>query len=164
MKKKILILAGGISKERSISLDTGFQVAKELKKNGYNVKISEPDVSLSKNINTENIDFFFADLSDQKSIVDIADEIIKYGKIDGSREQTNYDNAYYTPFNDPLLPIFSGNSSIQDPNRWQPLSLSSFIDQSGNLIDGGATQFLNPEWGNVSPFALKNDESIFKLL
>ena len=90
----------------------------------------------------------------------IADEIIKYGKIDGSREQTNYDNAYYTPFNDPLLPIFSGNSSIQDPNRWQPLSLSSFIDQSGNLIDGGAAQFLNPEWGNVSPFALTNDDVV----
>ena len=34
MKKKILILAGGISKERLISLDTGLQVAKELKKNG----------------------------------------------------------------------------------------------------------------------------------
>jgi D-alanine-D-alanine ligase len=51
LKKKILILAGGISKERSISLDTGFQVAKELKKNGYNVKISEPDNNLTKNIN-----------------------------------------------------------------------------------------------------------------
>ena len=51
MKKKILILAGGISKERSISLDTGFQVAKELKKNDYNVKISEPDNNLTKNIN-----------------------------------------------------------------------------------------------------------------
>ena len=51
MKKKILILAGGISKERLISLDTGFQVAKELKKNGYNVKISEPDNNLIKNIN-----------------------------------------------------------------------------------------------------------------
>ena len=51
MKKKILILAGGISKERSISLDTGLQVAKELKKNGYKVKISEPDGNLSKNIN-----------------------------------------------------------------------------------------------------------------
>ena len=51
MKKKILILAGGISKERLISLDTGLQVAKELKKNGYKVKISEPDGSLSKNIN-----------------------------------------------------------------------------------------------------------------
>jgi D-alanine-D-alanine ligase len=51
LKKKILILAGGISKERLISLDTGLQVAKELKKNGYKVKISEPDLSLSKNIN-----------------------------------------------------------------------------------------------------------------
>ena len=51
MKKKILILAGGISKERLISLDTGLQVAKELKKNVYKVKISEPDGSLSKNIN-----------------------------------------------------------------------------------------------------------------
>ncbi len=51
MKKKILIISGGISKERIISLDTGLQVAKELKKNGYKVKISEPDKNLSKNIN-----------------------------------------------------------------------------------------------------------------
>ena len=50
MKKKILILSGGISKERLISLDTGFQVAKELKKNGYKVKISEPDNNLGRNI------------------------------------------------------------------------------------------------------------------
>ena len=50
MKKKILILSGGISKERLISLDTGSQVAKELKKNGYKVKISEPDNYLEKNI------------------------------------------------------------------------------------------------------------------
>ena len=50
MKKKILILSGGISKERLISLDTGRQVAKELKKNGYKVKISEPDNNLEKNI------------------------------------------------------------------------------------------------------------------
>ena len=48
MKKKILILSGGISKERLISLDTGLQVAKELKKNGYIVKISEPNNDLSK--------------------------------------------------------------------------------------------------------------------
>ena len=50
MKKKILLLSGGISKERSISLDTGLQVAKELKKNGYKVKISEPNNELEKNI------------------------------------------------------------------------------------------------------------------
>ncbi len=50
MKKKVLILSGGISKERLISLDTGFQVAKELKKNGYKVRISEPNNNLEKNI------------------------------------------------------------------------------------------------------------------
>jgi len=50
LKKKVLILSGGISKERLISLDTGNQVFKELKKNGYRVKISEPDNYLEKNI------------------------------------------------------------------------------------------------------------------
>ena len=50
MKKKILVLCGGISKERLISLDTGKQVFNELKKNGYRVKISEPDKNLSKNL------------------------------------------------------------------------------------------------------------------
>ena len=41
--KKILIISGGISKERTISLDTGKQVAKELRKNGYKVNICEPN-------------------------------------------------------------------------------------------------------------------------
>jgi len=50
LKKKVLILSGGISKERLISLDTGQQVAKELKKNGYRVKLTEPDNNLEKNI------------------------------------------------------------------------------------------------------------------
>ena len=50
MKKKILIISGGISKERLISLDTGQQVANELKKNGYRVKITEPDNNLEKKI------------------------------------------------------------------------------------------------------------------
>ena len=46
MKKKILIISGGISKERKISLNTGKQVGKELSKNNYNVKIIEPDLKL----------------------------------------------------------------------------------------------------------------------
>jgi len=41
-----LIISGGISKERIISLDTGKQVAKELIKGGYLVKITEPDYKL----------------------------------------------------------------------------------------------------------------------
>ena len=50
MKKKILILSGGISKERLISLDTGLQVSNELKRNGYETKISEPDKNLLRKI------------------------------------------------------------------------------------------------------------------
>tara|TARA_S200000501_G_C20825172_1_gene744641 strand:- start:1002 stop:1916 length:915 start_codon:yes stop_codon:yes gene_type:complete len=46
LKKKILIISGGISKERIISLNTGKQVGKELSKNNYNVKITEPDFKL----------------------------------------------------------------------------------------------------------------------
>ena len=65
MKKKILILSGGISKERLISLDTGLQVAKELKKNGYNVKISEPDNNLVKKINQFKPDTIFNALHGQ---------------------------------------------------------------------------------------------------
>ena len=50
MKKKILIISGGVSKERLISLETGKQVARELKKNKYSVKISEPNFELSRTI------------------------------------------------------------------------------------------------------------------
>ena len=48
MKKKILIISGGISKERIISLETGKEVAKVLIKNNYNVKICEPNYDLLK--------------------------------------------------------------------------------------------------------------------
>ena len=48
--KKILVISGGISKERIISLDTGKQVAKELTLNNYKVIISEPDQNLIKTI------------------------------------------------------------------------------------------------------------------
>ena len=65
MKKKILILSGGISKERLISLDTGNQVAKELKKNKYKIKICEPDKFLSSNIKKFKPDVIFNALHGQ---------------------------------------------------------------------------------------------------
>ena len=48
MKKKILIISGGVSKERKISLETGFQVARELIQNNFDVKICEPNFHLLK--------------------------------------------------------------------------------------------------------------------
>ena len=52
MRKRILIISGGISKERTISLDTGRQVANELIKNDYIVKITEPNFQLTDVIKT----------------------------------------------------------------------------------------------------------------
>jgi D-alanine-D-alanine ligase len=65
MKKKILILCGGISKERLISLDTGKQVANELKKNKYRVISCEPDDTLLKNIKLFKPDIIFNALHGQ---------------------------------------------------------------------------------------------------
>jgi len=65
MKKKILVLCGGISKERLISLDTGKQVANELKNNRYTVKTCEPDHTLSKNIKLFKPDIIFNALHGQ---------------------------------------------------------------------------------------------------
>jgi len=65
MKKKILVLCGGISKERLISLDTGKQVFNELKKNGYTTKISEPNNNLLKNIKSFKPNIIFNALHGQ---------------------------------------------------------------------------------------------------
>ena len=65
MKKKILILCGGISKERLISLETGKQVANELKKNKYKVLTCEPDKTLLKKIKLFNPNIIFNALHGQ---------------------------------------------------------------------------------------------------
>ena len=65
MKKRILILCGGISKERKISLDTGRQEAIELKKNKYRVISCEPDNTLLKNIKLFKPDIIFNALHGQ---------------------------------------------------------------------------------------------------
>ncbi len=65
MKKKILIISGGISKERLISLDTGRQVSRELEKYGYQIRISEPNSILTKNIKKFKPDVIFNALHGQ---------------------------------------------------------------------------------------------------
>jgi hypothetical protein len=92
----------------------------------------------------------------------IGQSIINYGLQDGSNEGTNYQNQYYQPVNPPLVVINSGNPTMADPDHWQQLSLTVFIDQSGNPIPGNVQPFLGPEWGNVQPFSLtESDKSVF---
>ena len=88
----------------------------------------------------------------------IAEKIIEYGLQDGSNEQLGYRNQFYEPVNAALDMNFSGNPDMTDPNRWQPLKLNVFVDQGGNPIPGGVPEFLSPEWGAVSPFALKEED------
>jgi hypothetical protein len=88
----------------------------------------------------------------------IAETVLTFGLNDNANEQDDYANLHYEPVNPPLLPDFPGNPDIVDPNRWQPLALEFYIDQSGNIIIGGYPDFLSPEWGQVTAFALSDDD------
>ena len=47
---------------------------------------------------------------------------------------------------------------MEYPNNWQPLRVENWVDQSGNTIPGGQPPFLGPEWGQVTPFALNEEQ------
>lgn len=89
----------------------------------------------------------------------IAEQVIAFGLQDGSSEQSDYSNQYYLPVNTALDMTQSGNPNMADPNRWQPLELPLFIDQAGNPFTA-APPFQSPEWGNVVPFALNEEEDL----
>jgi hypothetical protein len=86
----------------------------------------------------------------------IAQSMIDFGLQDGSNEAEDYANLFYEPVNPPLVPTDPGNPILGNYNRWQPLALEEFIDQSGNVVPAGNLEFLSPEWGIVIPFSLKN--------
>ncbi len=88
----------------------------------------------------------------------LAQYMIEFGLQDNANEQEDYANLYYRNYNFPLAPELSINPFLYDPNRWQPLTFEVFVDQSGNEIPGGAPEFLSPEWGLVTPFALKQED------
>lgn len=88
----------------------------------------------------------------------LAQCMIQFGLQDGSNEGLRYQNRFYQPVNPPLVILDPGNPDITDMNRWQPLTLDVFIDQAGNQIPFNTPEFLSPEWGTVTPFALTTDD------
>ncbi len=74
---------------------------------------------------------------------------------DGANEEENYAATNgYRPVNPPLILAFAG-TTMNDPNRWQPLAFSYFINQNG-IPEGAITQvFICPHWDDVTPFALR---------
>ena len=86
----------------------------------------------------------------------MASKMISFGFQDGANEENAYENQFYEPVNNPLaLELYENNDAI-DPNRWQPLAFDVFIDQSGNPFPLNTPDFLSPEWGEVTPFALQS--------
>ena len=87
----------------------------------------------------------------------IAQQVISFGLQDGANEAFDYTNVYYEPLNDQLVVSDPGNPTVTDPNRWQPLAINGFVDQSGQVLDS-SPPFQSPEWGWVAPFSLSDDQ------
>jgi hypothetical protein len=87
----------------------------------------------------------------------IAQQMMLFGMQDGSNQIGNYGNTYYQPINPTVEVQLPGNPNVVDPNRWQTITLTNFIDQAGNPISG-TPPFLGAEWGNVVPFAMNEDD------
>lgn len=72
----------------------------------------------------------------------VAQALLDFRHNDGSNQLNNYfDTSGYVSVNT--------WDTINDPNRWQPLSL----DQGINI-----QKYLTPHWGNVTPFALTSGD------
>ena len=84
----------------------------------------------------------------------IARCVIDFGLQDGANEENGYANRFYEPVNPPLYAALRGNRQILDPNRWQPLVVKEFIDQTDAVYNGEQPDFDSPEWGGVTPFSL----------
>jgi hypothetical protein len=80
---------------------------------------------------------------------------VTYGLSDGANEgefMDYADDTGYFPVNPSLIVKLPG-SGIVNPNRWQPLAFDFFITQNGIPIGLFVQEFINPNWGQVTPFA-----------
>ena len=84
----------------------------------------------------------------------IAEQVLAFGDNDGSNEANDYANQHYEPVNpDLFIESVPGNPFLVQPNKWQSISLTNFVGQSG-VVETETPPFLSPEWGNVTPFGL----------
>ncbi|MEI6274048.1 MAG: DUF6851 domain-containing protein, partial [Phycisphaerae bacterium] len=80
-----------------------------------------------------------------------------FGLADGANEGGAYKNVDYAPVNLALIVAQPGNPpridpiwptrppAEVDPDRWQPLSLQSYVDQNGNTLPLGYPSFQSAE-------------------
>jgi len=87
----------------------------------------------------------------------IAALVISRGLQDNSHEEVDHASypGTYPDVNPPLVVGMPFNPTVLDVNRYQPLSLTFFVDQNGNIIPGGFPPKVAPFWGFVTPFGLQ---------
>lgn len=97
----------------------------------------------------------------------IAAEIFRFGEQDGSNEEGGYEPFHYGPQNGPFNPGRPGTGKLSNPNHWQPIYMREYIEKKGldpTLPDWNwklafhQEVFVTPEWGNVIPFSLTEDD------
>tara|TARA_A100001011_G_scaffold389600_1_gene471433 strand:+ start:1597 stop:2553 length:957 start_codon:yes stop_codon:yes gene_type:complete len=81
LKKKILVVLGGVSKERAISLKSGKACIKALKSNGYLVKTFDPFKNHYNEINRLDIDLIFNALHGKEGEDGLAQSYFEYLRI-----------------------------------------------------------------------------------
>jgi len=86
---------------------------------------------------------------------------IFFGTQDGANEANNYASQHYQPVNEPTIIGTAPFTPPLDMNRWQPIEFAVFEDQSSNIIESTVPEFVTPEWGHVTPFALTEEQATF---
>ncbi|WP_137992716.1 vanadium-dependent haloperoxidase [Streptomyces vilmorinianum] len=77
------------------------------------------------------------------------DAVIAVRRADGSNQDNNYaDTTGYQAVNPPQDFNAFDKSTIVDPNRWTPLT-----------TNGVTPSFATPQWGDITPFAIKDPAS-----
>jgi hypothetical protein len=85
----------------------------------------------------------------------IGNALITQALNDGSNEENEYaDTSGYVASNDPLVIRFGG-TTLNEPNRWQPLAFDARITQNGILIGESIQEFIGVNWSAVDTFALE---------
>lgn len=86
----------------------------------------------------------------------VGETVIDWTSGDNSNETGGYTDSSYTPVNDPLVLAFAG-TTLNDPNRWQPLEFVEAVSQTGQPLAFNTQSFLGSHWRDVWPFALSRE-------
>jgi hypothetical protein len=93
----------------------------------------------------------------------IAAQILLESMNDGSNQANNYaDTTGYVSQNVPMIANFAtvtdqSNTPLASPNHWQKLYINQLTAQNGIVLPSNLQAYVGPQWGPVTPFAMKSN-------